>query len=381
MRITWGIDWSERHHDVALMDCGSADILARARIGDDLAGFTQLMELLAEHAGEGDATGIEIAIETDKGLLVAALTAAGFTVFSINPRAVARYRERHGQAGGKSDPGDAAVLADILRTDRHRHRPLPADTDLARGIKAAARQHQEAIWARQQTVNRLRSLPREFYPAALAAFPTLTHAAALTVLKAAPGPRQAAKLTPARVTALLRRARRNDPGLAERLSTTLRQEHLRQPAQVEQALSTAVAGLIDVISAMTASINALEDELGHLFAQHDHAHIITNVPGLGSVLGARLLGEIGDDPARFSDITGLRGFAGTAPITRASGKIKIVSARSIRNHRLADVCHWWAFATITKPPGARAHHDRRRAAGDSHNATLRNLANKMIAKL
>lgn len=231
-------------------------------------------------------------------------------------------------------------------------------------------------------MNRLRSLLHEFYPAALAAFPILTHAAALTVLKAAPGPRQAARLTPARVAALLRRARRrNDPGLAERLSTTLRQEHLHQPAQVEQALSVALAGLIDVISAMTAAINALEDELGRLFAQHDHAHVITSVPGLGPVLGARLLGEIGDDPARFGDIAGLRGFAGTAPITRASGKVKIVSARYIRNQRLADVCHWWAFAAITKSPGARAHYDRRRAAGDSHNAALRNLANKMIAKL
>lgn len=231
-------------------------------------------------------------------------------------------------------------------------------------------------------MNRLRSLLREFYPAALAAFPTLTHAAALVVLKAAPSPRQAARLTPARVTALLRRARRrNDPGLAERLSTTLRQEHLRQPVQVEQALGVAVAGLIDVIIAMTAAINALEDQLGHLFAQHDHARVITSLPGLGPVLGARLLGEIGDDHARFADIAGLRGFAGTAPITRASGRMKIVSARHIRNQRLADVCHWWAFAAITKSPGARAHYDRRRAAGDSHNAALRNLANKMIAKL
>ncbi|WP_433464111.1 IS110 family transposase [Spirillospora sp. CA-128828] len=181
---------------------GTHKVVGRARIGDDLAGFTQLTELLAEHAGEGAATGIDVAIETDKGLLVA----AGFTVFAINPRAVARYRERHGQAGGKSDPGDAAVLADILRIDRHRHRRLPADTALARGIKAVARQHKEAIWARQQTVSRLRSLLRDYYPTALLAFPTLTHAAALTVLRAAPTPTAAARLTPARVTVLLRQA-------------------------------------------------------------------------------------------------------------------------------------------------------------------------------
>ncbi|TMQ81280.1 IS110 family transposase [Actinomadura soli] len=381
MRITCGIDWSERHHDVALMD-EAGQVVGRARIGDDLAGFTQLIELLAEQTGQEEPTRIDIAIETDKGLLVASLVAAGFRVFAINPRAVARYRERHGQAGGKSDPGDAAVLADILRIDRHRHRSLPADTALVRGIKAVARQHKEAIWARQQTVSRLRSLLRDFYPAALQAFPILTHAAALTVLRAAPTPKAAARLTPARVATLLRRAgRRNDPGLAERVASQLRQDAMRQPAEVEQALGVAAAGLLDIITAMTSAIKALEEQLSDFFARHRQAEIITSIPGLGTVLGARILGEIGDDPARFSDIAGLRGFAGTAPITRASGKSKIVSARHIRNDRLADACHWWAFAAITKSLGARAHYDRRRAAGDTHNAALRNLANKLIAKL
>ena len=153
MTSTCGIDWSERHHDVAIVDA-DALVVARARVSNDAAGFGQLIQLLAAHASEP--TAIEIAIETDKGLLIAALRAAGFAVFAINPRAVARYRERYGQAGGKSDPGDAVVLANILRTDRHAHRRLPADTELARTIKVAARQHQEAIWARQQAIGRLR---------------------------------------------------------------------------------------------------------------------------------------------------------------------------------------------------------------------------------
>ena len=163
--------------------------------------FGQLVELLAAHASEP--TGIEIAIETDKGLLVSALRAAGFAVFAINPRAVARYRERYGQAGGKSDPGDAVVLANILRTDQHAHRRLPADTELAQTIKAA-RQHQEAIWARQQATGRLRSLLLEFYPQALATFPNLTHRAAAVILHAAPTPQAAQRLTPRRVATLLR---------------------------------------------------------------------------------------------------------------------------------------------------------------------------------
>jgi transposase len=238
---TCGIDWSEAQHDVAIVD-DQGRVLSRARVVDDAAGFGQLLELLAEH-GDGEPAPIEIAIETDKGLFVAGLVAAGFTVFPINPRAAARYRERHGQAGGKSDRGDAVMLANILRTDRHVHRPLPADTELARAAKVTARQHQEAIWARQQANNRLRSLLHDYYPQALAAFPNLAHRAAASVLRAAPTPQAAAHLTPRRVVTLLKQAgRRNDAGLAQKISSTLRAEALRQPAPVEHALGVAALG-------------------------------------------------------------------------------------------------------------------------------------------
>lgn len=381
MAKTCGIDWSERHHDVAIVD-DQARVVGRARVGDDAAGFTELLKLLGAHRDGAEDGRIEIAIESDKGVFVAALVAAGFTVFAINPRAVARYRERYGQAGGKSDPGDAALLANILRTDRHVHRPLPADSELVRAVKACARQHQEAIWARQQAMNRLRSLLRDYYPQALQAFPNLAHRAAASVLRAAPTPHTAQRLTSSRVVALLRKAgRRNDPGLAEKISTTLRAPALRQPVAVEHALGIAAVGLIDVITAMSDAIAALEAELATVFDQHQQAAVITSQPGLGPVLGARVLGELGDDPTRFTDTAGLRSFAGTAPITRASGRSRVVTSRRICNRRLGDACHWWAFAAITKSPGARAHYDRRRAAGDTHNAALRNLANKLLAKL
>jgi transposase len=115
--------------------------------------------------------------------------------------------------------------------------------------------------------------------------------------------------------------------------------------------------------------------------RHPDAGILRTVPGLGSVLGARVLGEIGDDRSRFAGAENLRAFAGTAPIPKASGRAKVVRMRYIRNRRLADACHWWAFAAITKSPGARAHYDRRRAAGDTHDAALRHLANKLLGRL
>jgi transposase len=379
MEITCGIDWAEAHHDVALVDRDGQRI-AKQRIDTGVTGFGDLLALIGEHAV--DPAGVAVAIETEKGLLVASLRAAGFTVFAINPRAVARYRERYGQAGGKSDPGDAVVLADILRTDRHLHRSLPADTELGAAVKVLARQHQEAIWARQAAVNRLRSLLVEFYPNALKAFPNLTHKAALEVLGAAPTPAAGRRLTRGRVVGLLRRSGRGDrAGLADRIVSQLREPALAQPERIAVAYGQATVALVTTIVAMQTAIAGIEFALTAEFDQHDDAHILSPAPGLGPILAARVLAEIGDDRSRFDGAANLRAFAGTAPITRASGKSKVVRARHIRNRRLADACHWWAFAAISASPGARVHYDRRRAAGDSHNAALRNLANKLLGRL
>jgi transposase len=183
------------------------------------------------------------------------------------------------------------------------------------------------------------------------------------------------------VTLLKQAGRRNDTGLAEQISNTLGAAALRQPAPIEHALGIAAVGLIETITAISDAIDALKAELATLLDQHPQAPIITSFPVLGPVLGARLIGELGDDPDRFLDAQVVRSFAGTAPITRASGRSRVVSARRICNRRLGDACHWWAYATLTRSAGARAHYDRRRAAGDTHNAALRNLANKLLSKL
>jgi transposase len=349
MTLTCGVDWAEAHHDIALVDDDGA-LVARARIDTGATGFNAMLALIAEHGGSVEDT--PIAIETDKNLLVVAAAEAGFTVYPINPRAVARYRERHGQAGRKSDPGDAAVLAHILRTDRHMHRPLPALSEHARAIKALARQHQEAIWALHQTISRLRSVLLEFYPQALQAFPNLQHKAALAVLATAPSPKDAQRLTRSRLVSLLKQCgRRNDPPVVEQILNDLKAPALRQPAQVESALGATVAGLLTIVVSMQNAVEQLEARLAAEFDTHPQAAILRSAPGLGPILAARVLAEIGDDPTRFNDASGLRAFAGTAPVTIASGRSHYVKARKVRNKRLGDACHWWAFATLTKSAG------------------------------
>ncbi len=175
--------------------------------------------------------------------------------------------------------------------------------------------------------------------------------------------------------------RRNDPGLAEQIIDALRAPALAQPDAVERSLGVAVAGLVAIARVMVATVDALEKHLGDVFGAHPAAPVLRSTPGLGPVLAARVLAEIGDDPTRFAAVANVRSFAGTAPVTRASDKARWVQARRIRNKRLADACHWWAFAALTRSQGARAHYDRRRAAGDHHNAALRHLANKLLGKL
>jgi len=162
-----GVDWAEDHHDVCLLDEQGAN-LGKRRVPEGLDGSRQLQELIAEHT-EGPEQ-VVIGIETDRGLLVRSLLAAGYQLYAINPLAVDRYRDRHTTSGAKSDTGDAKLLADLVRTDRHNHRPVAGDSELAETIKVLARAHQNLIWARQRQLNQLRSTLREFYPGALAAF-------------------------------------------------------------------------------------------------------------------------------------------------------------------------------------------------------------------
>ena len=206
-----GNDWAEGHHDVCLMDEGGSR-LGFARLPEGLAGVARLHEMIAGHAS--DPADVVVGIETDRGLWVGALIGAGYQVYAINPRAVSRYRDRHSLGGAKSDRGDAKVLADLVRTDRHNHRPVAGDSPGAEGISLVARTHQNLIWARVRHTNQLRNALREYYPAALETFADLAHSDAVAVLGRAPVPSMGARLTLPQIRAALKaggRKRNLDP--------------------------------------------------------------------------------------------------------------------------------------------------------------------------
>ena len=381
MTIFVGDDWAEEHHDVHVMD-ESGKRLAARRLPEGLAGieaFHQLIGAYSQDPGE-----VLIGIETDRGLWVSALVAAGYAVYAINPLAASRYRDRHTLSGAKSDTADALMLADLVRTDRHKHRLVAGDTPDVEAIKIVARGHQSLIWARTAHSNMLRSFLLQYFPAALQLSDELTDIDTLAVLAKAPTPAAAAKLTLAQITAVLRQAgrKRSVNERAIRIQTVLRAGGQIEAADaVADAFAATTVALVGIIAEMNRQITQLAVVLEARFKQHPDADIYHSLPGFGVVLGARALGEFGDDPNRYNDAKGRRNYAGTSPLTIASGKKKLVTARYVRNRRLYDAIDQAAFCSLTHSPGCRAFYDQRKAAGDTHHQALRALGNRLVGYL
>ncbi len=376
-----GIDWAEARHDVCVLD-DQGHVVAKGRVPDGVEGLGLLHAMVADHAE--DPTEVVVGIELDRGLLVGSLVESGYHVYAVNPFSVSRYRDRHATSGAKSDPGDAKVLADLVRTDRQNHREVAGDTELAEAIKVLARAHQSFVWSRQRQVNQLRSMLREFYPGALQALSgDLSSHEACSILGMAPTPELGRRLTRSRIRRSLAGSgrSRNLDRKAEQIYEALHAPQLEAPSVLAEAYGEVVGSLVLVIDRLTHQIGQLERQLAQRFEGHPDAEILRSLPGLGLILGARVLAEFGDDPTRYEDARARRCYAGSAPVTRASGKRLVVLARVARNRRLADACYLWAFSALSASPGARRYYDARRARGATHHQALRALSNRLVGVL
>jgi transposase len=294
----------------------------------------------------------------------------------------ARYRERHSVSGAKSDKADSHTLADMVRTDSHQLRAIAQDSPRAEAIKVVARAHKTLIWERTRHTQRLHHALREFFPAALEAFDDLDATDTLELLSKAPDPASAARLSISQISAALKRARRrNIAEKAAAIQTALRTEHLAQPAVITQAYAATVRSAATVLAAMAEQVKVLQGQVEAHFWQHPAAEIVLSQPGLGAILGARVLGEFGDAEGRYASAKARKNYAATSPITRQSGNKKIVLARFVHNDRLIDALGGQALSALSVSPGARAYYDRQRARNVGHHAALRQLANRLVGIL
>jgi transposase len=375
-----GNDWSEDHHDIWVMS-ETGEKLAARRLDDGVDGIGRFHQLMDEHVD--DPAEVVVGIETDRGLWVQALVAVGYQVYAVNPRSVARYRERHGLSGAKSDRGDAKVLADLVRTDRHNHRQVAGDSPEAAAITVLARAHRNLIRERTRHTLMLRAALREYYPQAVATFDDLADRDTLAVLERAPTPATGVRLSVSQIRSALKRAGRQRylDRRASEIQAGLRTDQLAAPDPVTSAYAATTQATVAILIELNRQIGVLEAELATDFEQHPDAAIYLSQPGLGVVLGARVLGEFGDDPDRYDDVKSRRNYAGTSPITIASGKHRAVIARYVRNDRLYDAIDRWALSSLNTSVGCRTFYDERRANGDTHPQALRALGNRLVGIL
>jgi len=365
--VTAGIDWASTDHVACVVD-DRGQVTARFTIAHTTAGLTDLVRRL-RRAGAG-----EVAIERSDGPLVEALLAAGLTVVVISPNQLKNLRGRYGSAGNKDDRFDAYVLADTLRTDRARLRPLIPDSPATATLRATVRARRDLVTHRVALANQLRAHLQRVFPGAVGLFAALDSPISLAFLHRFDCQDRADWLSARRLAAWLTSvgySGRTDPAvLLERLRTAPRGatgEHGAAAAHTTRAL-------LAVLSSLVAQIQALSEQIAEQLALHADAQIFTSLPRSGTVRAARLLAEIGDCRARFPDPEALICLAGVAPSTRQSGKHEVVTFRWAVNRELRDaVCDFAADSRKSNPWAAHLY-DQAIARGKDHPHAVRILA-------
>ena len=381
-----GIDWAEAEHAACLLDVDGV-VRRRLRVPHSAAGLRRLRAAVAEL--EPAAGAVLGAIERAHGLLVEALLAAGYTVYALNPKAVERYRARTRTAGPKSDPADAELLARILLTDRARHRPLRPSSPPAAALRALARDDERASRDERRLLNRLRHDLLDVFPQALEAFPRLADGSALAFLARWPTAAAAQQLGLAELERFFRECQHGWPArTAARVRAALAAEALAARPEVAAAKAGAVRLAAEQLLLLRRQRAAWRKELAALLRGGGAAApgvpagpVLLSLPGMDVRLAARVLGEVGDDPARFATPNALQCYAGTAPVTKASGRVRVVAARFACNRFLRQALLMWALCSLRVSPWARAAYDRHRQAGKAHNAALRAVANRWLEVL
>lgn len=373
-----GLDWGSERHAVCVVD-GDGKVAAHFEVVHDAAGLAELAVKLAKVAPHAE---VPIAIERPSGLLVDSLVDAGHVVVPIHPNVVKACRPRYRAVGAKSDLGDAYLLADVLRTDGHRFRPLTPQSDAIKALRALVRTRDDLVAGRVAMANQLLALLQSFWPGAAEIFADIASPIALAFLQRYPTPKMAASLGPKRLASFLAQheycGRRPAKELLERLHTApvglARGPEANAKGDLVRTLARLLKALVDEIMLLSSRIR-------HEVAQLPEGRVVMSFPRAGQINAAQIVAELGDVRERFQTEDQLAAEAGVCPVTYESGKSRGVGFRWACNKRLRSALTLWAANSRRSSPWANDVYARARARGCDHPHAVRILARAWVRVL
>lgn len=379
MAFVIGLDWGGTAHAVCVVERNSGAVVDRFEARHDAAGLREMARRLSRRGAPSD---LPVAVERPSGLIVDALVAAGHPVVPIHPNAVKASRPRYRASGAKDDRADAYLLADLLRTDGHRFRPLTPPSDAIRALRALVRGRDDLVATRVQLANQLRALLEGFWPGAAAIFADVDSPIALAFLDRYPTPDAAARLGVKRLASFLAQHRYCGRRSPEELLARLRAapEGLAGPTETE-AKGEMVRALVAVLTPLVARIADLTARIRHETAASQDGRILMSFPRAGQLCAAQILAELGDDRARYLTPDQLAADAGLAPVTRQSGKSRGVSFRWACNRRLRAALTCFADNSRHGSAWAAAIYARARGRGCRHPHAIRILGRAWLRVL
>lgn len=376
MGFVVGLDWGGGAHALCVIDVATGSVAGRFEVTHDAAGLRDLARRLARYGASAD---LPVAIERPSGLIVDTLVAAGHPVVPIHPNVVKASRPRYRAAGGKSDGGDAYLLADLLRTDGHRFRPLSPVSEEIRALRALVRGRDDLVATRVGLANQLRSLLETFWPGAAAIFADVDSPIALAFLGRYPTPDAAARLGPKRLARFLAQQRYSGRRTPEELLTRLRAAPTGLAGEMEaEAKGEMVRAIVAVLTPLVTRIAELSARIRHAIVELPDGPVVMSFPRAGQICAAQILAEIGDDRARYLTADQLAAEAGFAPVTKQSGKSRSVTFRWACNRRLRAAIACFADASRRESEWAAGIYNRARARGCRHPHAIRILGRAWI---
>jgi len=384
-----GIDWASDSYQICVTD-EQGKVLEEKKVEHSGEGIRQCIDWLLKLAA-GDASTVAVAIEVPQGAMVESLIESNLAVFAINPKQMDRFRDRHTVAGAKDDDLDAFVMADSLRTDQRCFHRVELDEPAILRLRELSRMAQDLQTDSNRLANQLWEQLRRYYPQLLKLSPAADEVWLWDLLASAPLPGDAAKLKLAKVKAILR-AHRIRRVTAEQVLEQLRQPALRLAPGAAEAASEHVQMLLPRLRLLQqqreATARRIQGMLGELCApppegqgrEHRDAEVLLSLPGIGPVIAATMLAEA-SQPLRERDYQALRNYAGAAPVTRRSGKKKVIVMRHACNEQLRNALYHWSRTSMQKDPRAKQHYAELRHRGHSHGRALRGLADRNLAML